>query len=141
MSSPSLRERLAEKGRALALREDEHERSLDEARERAETLRSRVDEGLEGYAQATAGAPQLRVKLSPVRPDEKHVRSVEFEVARGRHRALFIVKSRGEITLVGPFRTGKVEGPCQSLPWDADAEIEEAVAAFLEAFLEQAATP
>lgn len=141
MSSVSLRERLAEKGQTLALREDEYRRGLDEAHGRAEVLRTRVEEGLEGYAQAIAGAPQLQVTLGPVRSDEKHVRSVEFEVARGRHRALFIVKGRGEITLVGPFRAGKVEGPCQSFPWNADDEIDKAVAAFLEDFLEQAATP
>ena len=137
----SLRERLAEKGRALALREDEYRSGLDEARKRAEALRARVHEGLEGYAQAVSGAPQLRVTLGPVRADEKHVRSVEFEAFRGRHRALFIVKGRGEVTLVGPFRAGKAEGPCQSFPWNADDEIDGAVAAFLEAFLEEAAAP
>ncbi len=143
MSAPSLHERLAAKGTALARREEEHREGVDQARTRADALRAKVAAGLAGFDEAVeaAGAPHLRVSLGPVRTDEKHVRAVEFEAARGRHRALFIVKSRGQVTLVGPFRTGKVEGPCQSLPWDAEAEIDEAVAAFLERFLEEAATP
>ncbi|MCP3984471.1 MAG: hypothetical protein GY723_08775 [bacterium] len=141
MSVSLLRERLAAKGRALALREEEHKPSLDEAQKRAEALRTRVDEALDGYAQAIAGVPHLQVTLGPVRPDTKRVRAVEFEVSRGRHRGLFILKARGEVTLVGPFRSGKAEGPCKSLPWDAAAELDEAVAAFMESFLEEATTP
>jgi hypothetical protein len=141
MPASQLRERLAAKGLALAQREEEHRRGLDEARKRAAVLRTWVDEGLKSYAQAIAGAPHLQVTLGPVHPDEKHVRSVEFQVARGRFRALFIVKAKGEITLVGPFRTGKTEGPCQSFSWDASTEIDEAVAVFLESFLEEAASP
>jgi hypothetical protein len=51
------------------------------------------------------------------------------------------VKARGEVTLVGPFHAGKVEGPCRSFPIGSDAEIETALADFLERFLEEAATP
>ncbi|MBW2240870.1 MAG: hypothetical protein JRH01_02705 [Deltaproteobacteria bacterium] len=141
MPASHLRERLAAKGVALAQREEEHKGGLDEARKRADVLRTRVDEGLEGYAQAIVGAPHLQVTLGPVHPDEKHVRAVEFQVARGRFRGLFIVKAKGELTLVGPFRSGRTEGPCQSFPWDANTEIDEAVAVFLESFLEEATAP
>jgi hypothetical protein len=51
------------------------------------------------------------------------------------------VKSRGEVTLVGPFRDGKTEGPCKSFPFDAESELHDALGDFLEAFLEDAATP
>ncbi len=51
------------------------------------------------------------------------------------------IKSRGDVTLVGPFRSGKVEGPCKSFPFDAERELGEALPAFLESFLEEAATP
>ena len=80
-------------------------------------------------------------RLTEPRLDEKHVRSYEFDVRRGRHRALFVWKSRGELTLVGPFRTGKTEGPCRSFPTEAEAEIAAAVVEFVSSFLEEAATP
>ncbi len=141
--SASLRERLAAVGTTLAHREQGHREGLAAAWDHARELREAVAEGLEGFeaAIAEAGAPQLSVELGPVRTDEKHVRSVEFEVMRGRHRALVIVKSRGEVTLVGPFRTGKTEGPCQSIPWDDRDAVLELMAPFLERFLEEAATP
>ena len=90
---------------------------------------------------AGAGAPHLRVDLSETRIDDKHVRAVEFELSRGRYRAIVTAKSRGEVTLVGPFRTGKVEGPCASFPFDAGDEVDAALGDFLTRFLEEAATP
>ena len=51
------------------------------------------------------------------------------------------VKSRGEITLVGPFHAGKTEGPCKSFPYGADDELRAALGDFLEEFLTEAATP
>ena len=76
-----------------------------------------------------------------MRVDDKHLRAVEFDLVRGRHKAIVTAKSRGEITLVGPFRIGKEEGPCLSFPFDAKDEIRSALASFLERFLEEAATP
>jgi len=66
---------------------------------------------------------------------------VEFELRRGRHRAIVTAKSRGEVTLVGPFRAGKVEGPCKSFPLEAQEELHLALGEFLEQFVEEAATP
>jgi len=139
----SLSERMAHLGRTLGLREASHREALDEARRRAEGLHARVAEGLAAFreAAATAGADHLGASLGAVRLDEKHVRAIEFEICRGRHRAVVVVKSRGEVTLVGPFRKGKVEGPCKSLPWDAADEITPALAEFLEKFLEEATAP
>ena len=67
--------------------------------------------------------------------------SVEFEMIRGRYKAIVTGKSRGDITLVGPFRIGKPEGPCRTFPVGARDEIDAALEIFLEQFLEEAATP
>ena len=85
--------------------------------------------------------PYLRIEVSPPRIDDKHLHAVEFNLERGRHRAVITVKSKEEVTLVGPFRAGKKEGPCRRFPVDADAEIENALSDFLERFLEEAASP
>lgn len=137
----SLKDRLRELGRELAAREAEHEGALAAARRRAEGLRAQVAAALEGWHEGVAGAPQLAVEISPVRCDDKHIRAVEFDLARGRHRAVVTVKSRGEVTLVGPFHAGKTEGPCKSFPIAADDEIGKALGDFLERFLAEAATP
>jgi hypothetical protein len=138
-----LRGRLAVAGRALGARESVNREALAEATRRAEALRGVVSDALDAFHSAVseAGAPHLRVELGPVRLDAKHVRAIEFEVRRGRHAGIITVKSRGDVTLVGPFRTGKTEGPCRTFPWDADADIRKALGDFLELFLDEAATP
>ena len=130
-------------GKALAERERTHRPGLDQAREKVTALHARVAQALERYHDAieAGDAAHLRVELTEPRLDEKHVRSYEFDVRRGRHRALFVWKSRGELTLVGPFRTGKTEGPCRSFPSEAEVEIDAAVVEFVSSFLEEAATP
>lgn len=134
---------MARLGRELGEREGAHRADLDEARRRAAALRAAVQDALEGFreAVAAAGAPQLEVRLGELRPDDKHVRAVEFDLARGRHRAIVTVKARGEVTLVGPFHAGKTEGPCKTFPFAADAELQKALGDFLERFLTEAATP
>ena len=134
---------MARLGRELGEREGAHRADLDEARRRAAALRAAVGDALEGFreAVAAAGAPQLEVRLGELRPDDKHVRAVEFDLARGRHRAIVTVKARGEVTLVGPFHAGKTEGPCKTFPFAADAELQKALGDFLERFLTEAATP
>lgn len=150
MSHPSgapadddLSTRLAALGRTLGAREAAHRAELDAARSCAEKVREDVAKALEHFHAAVveAGAPHLRVALSEIRLDDKHLRAVEFDLVRGRHKAIVVAKSRGELTLVGPFRVGKPEGPCRSFPFDARPEIEQALATFLESFLEEAATP
>ncbi len=138
-----LAKRLATLGRALGEREALHGEGLDRARACVEALRVEVAVALDGFhrAAAAAGAPHLRVDLSPVRIDDKHLRSVEFDLCRGRYRAIVTAKSRGDVTFVGPFRSGKTEGPCKSFPIDARDEVLGALASFLESFLEEAATP
>jgi hypothetical protein len=139
----ALRERLAGLGRTLAEREATEADGLAAARRVSDRLQALVADGVAAFNDAVAegGAEQLAVEVSPARADDKHARSVQFDLQRGRHRAIVTVKSRGEVTLVGPFRTGKNEGPCLSFPFGAEAELEEALGGFLERFLEEAATP
>jgi hypothetical protein len=138
-----LRERLAALGRELAEREAAHREGLAAARARAALLRAEVADALEGFREgvAAAGAPHLEVRLGELRLDDKHVRAVEFDLSRGRYRAIVTVKARGEVTLVGPFHAGKTEGPCKSFPLAAEDEIRKALGDFLERFLAEAATP
>ena len=142
-SASPLQERLAGLGRSLGEREAAHSGALAASRAIAEKLRSQVAAALESFHAAAAGvgAPHLVIELGEIRTDDKHIRAVEFDLRRGRHRAIVTVKSRGEITLVGPFREGKVEGPCRSFPFDAERELAVALGDFLERFLEEAATP
>jgi hypothetical protein len=146
MSEPldvDLQRRMQDVGRRLGVREADHSPSLADARKCADGLRQRVVAALDGFHEgaAAAGAPHLRAEVSRTRLDDKHVRAVEFSLQRGRHRAIVTVKSRGEVTLVGPFKAGKTEGPCRSFPMTAESEISAALGDFLERFLEEAATP
>ena len=130
-------------GRSLGERESAHRGDLEAAWKRAESLHQAVSEGLDAFhaAASQAGAPHLQIDLSPVRTDDKHLRSVEFDVERGRAKAIVTVKSRGDVTLVGPFRKGKTEGPCKTFPFEAERDIQNALCGFLQEFLEEAATP
>ena len=138
-----LSDRLERLGRSLGAREAAHAADLDVARAVALALRARVEAALERFhvAAAEAGAPQLRIDLSGVRINDKHLRAVEFDLSRGRHRAVVTAKSHGKVTLVGPYHAGKEEGPCVSLPFAAESEIVDALANLLEAFAREAATP
>lgn len=140
---PDFGTRLEALGRELGEREVEHAAGLGRARASADALREQVCAALERFhaAAASAGAPHLRIEVSPVRVDDKHLRAVEFDLMRGRHRAIVVAKARGDVTLVGPFHSGKEEGPCRSFPSDSQAELKEGLASFLERFAQDAATP
>jgi len=142
-ASVALEARLAAAGRSLGAREAAHGAALEAARRRCEALRALALGAVEAFHAAArdAGAPHLKLEVGAARLDEKHVRAFEFEVRRGRHVGIVVVKSRGEVTLVGPFRTGKTEGPCRSLLVDAEVETAEALGDFLERLAEEAATP
>jgi len=138
-----LSDRFARLGQTLGAREAEHVAGLGEARAVAEALHARVATALEAFHRAVdaAGAPHLRVALGEVRNDYKHLRAVEFDVSRGRYRGIVTARSRGDVTLVGPFHRGKTEGPCRSFPFGARDELEAALADFLEQLCQEAATP
>jgi hypothetical protein len=142
-SNSDLATRLEALGKRLGEREATHREGLEQARACAEKLRARIHEAFERFhaAAARAGAPHLKIELSEIRLDDKHLRAVEFDLLRGRHKAIVTAKARGEVTLVGPFRVGKAEGPCLSFPIDAERELGVALLAFLERFVEEASTP
>jgi hypothetical protein len=135
--------RLAALGRLLGEREADHHDALARARQVATEIRDDVSRALERFhdAVAGAGAPHLQVALGDIRLDDKHLRAMEFDLTRGRYKAIVVAKSRGELTLVGPFKVGRAEGPCLSFPFDARDEIQRALGTFLERFLQEAATP
>lgn len=138
-----LGDRLEALGRELGDREAGFSDELREARARAEELRAGVAEALGRFhaAAGKAGAAHLSLEVSAVRVDDKHVRAFEFVLVRGSHRAIVTVKSRGEVTLVGPFQVGKQEGPCRSFPLAPSDEFALAFEAFLASFVEDAVTP
>ena len=136
-------DRFGRLGRSLGEREAEHVPDLGEARACLAKLHAGVAAALADFHEAAraAGAPHLDISLGDVHIDDKHLRAVEFDVHRGRHRAIVTAKSRGEVTLVGPFHRGKTEGPCRTFPFAAEQELRDALGDFLETFFEEAATP
>lgn len=138
-----LAKQMEELGRQIGQRETSHSAALAAARARTAELHAQVVHAMARFNAAAkeAGAAQLEITVSDVRPDDKHLRSYEFDLYRGRHRAIVTVKSRAEVTLVGPFRSGKAEGPCRSFPLERSAEFDTALGVFLSAFAEDAATP
>jgi hypothetical protein len=139
----ALADQLEEIGKRLAARETAHASQLEQAHRRAAEIHERVRVGLEGFHRGSreAGAPHLVVDLSPPRIDDKHLHCVQFDLARGRHRVIAIVKSKGELVLVGPFKTGKQEGPCETIALDDDEAIDAGLGQVLAEFLEVAFAP
>ncbi len=139
----SLGERMERLGRALGEREAAQGQVLEAARDKAGELHEAVAAGLDSFHAAIAklGSDHLQIELGRPRVDDKHIRAVQFDLRRGRYCAIVTVKSRGEVTLVGPFQSGKSEGPCRSFPFEADREIEQALGNLLERFIEEATTP
>ena len=138
----NLNDRIEAIAHDVAKRESAHLEAVAEARGKAEELYGHVDAAIRRFNETVAkNVPYLQVEVSPPRVDDKHLHAVEFNLERGRHRAVITVKSKGVVTLVGPFRTGKKEGPCLSFPVDASAEIADALSDFLVQFLEEATSP
>ncbi len=138
----ALAAQLEKLGKSLGEREGVHAQRLEHVRERASELYERVRLGLEGFHRGSreAGAPHLVVELSAPRIDDKRIRSVQFDLSRGCHRMIVTAKSKGEVTLVGPFKVGKQEGPCKRIPLDDDAAIDAALGEVLAEFLDTAFT-
>jgi hypothetical protein len=135
----NLNDRIAAVAQDVAKRESSHVDAMARARSMAETLHARVDSAIAGFNAIVAqSVSHLAIEVAAPRVDDKHLHAIEFELQRGRHRAVITVKSKGEVTLVGPFRLGKKEGPCRSFPFSATAEIDEALGDFVERFLEEA---
>ncbi len=138
----SLNDRVEAVARSLAKREHRHLEAIESAQYKAAELHREVSAAIDRF-NAVVGEtiPYLEIEVSPPHVDEKHLHAIEFDLVRGRHRAIVTVKAKGEVTLVGPFRTGKTEGPCRSFAFDAEQDLDDALGEFLENFLEAAAAP
>ncbi len=138
----SLNDRIEALARDLARRESSHLEAIEKAQYKASELHRQVGAAIARFNDVVSlSVPYLEVSISAPHVDDKHLHAVEFELKRGRHRAIVTVKSRGEITLVGPVRSGKTVGPCRSFAFGAEQELQDALAEFLERFLEEAAAP
>jgi len=138
----NLNERIEAIAEDVAKREESHSEAMAQARTKAGELHGVVSTAIERFNDTVSNrVPELHIDVSAPRIDDKHIHAVEFELGRGRHRAVVTVKSKGEVTLVGPFRTGKKEGPCRSFPVAASDDIEDAMGDFLERFLQEAVSP
>lgn len=144
----SLHERVESLARDLAAREARHADALERAHDKAAALHREVASAIAKFNEVLGAAvPNFEVVVSEPRVDDKHLHAVEFDLERGRHRAIVTVKSKGEVTFVGPFRLGKTEGPCRSFAFAeagdpaAEAELQDALGDFLEHFLADAAAP
>jgi hypothetical protein len=128
-----LAEELAQRDRALAGR-------LAEAREGAVRLREVAADALDAFRRTAhaRGAQHLAdVDVSPVEPDEKHVDCVQICIRRGRWEALIVTRAGPKVTLVGPFRRGKPEQPCNDFEL-AGERVEQAVEDLVEALIRRA---
>ncbi|MCP4035396.1 MAG: hypothetical protein GY733_00540 [bacterium] len=137
----SLAAKMEQIGARLAEREAGVADQMERVWKRAREIRMRVDAGLEGFRRGAGDLAQLAVTLSEPRLDEKRLHAVQFDVARGRHRVIVTVKSKGVVTLVGPFKDGSQEGPCKRIDLDDDAAIDAGLEEVLAAFLEDAFAP
>ena len=135
--------RLEELGRSLGERESAHAEALEAARAKARALRDTVEAALDRFhaGASKGGADHLKIALGALRTDDKHLRAIEFNLVRGRHKAVVVAKARGDVTLVGPFHIGKNEGPCKSFPMESESELQHALGEFLARFVEEAAAP
>lgn len=138
----SLSDRVEALALSLAQRERHHVEAIEKAHDRAVTLHGEVSAAIDRFNTVVSDSiPYLAIAISSPRVDDKHLHAVEFDLERGRHRAVVTVKAKGEVTLVGPFRAGRPEGPCRTFAFDAEEDLNDAIGDFLERFLEEAATP
>ncbi len=122
-------ERIEQLARELAARDAGLTPALQDVREAAEQLRGRALALVEAFKQVArdSGAPHLaHLEVGPVEPDEKHVDCIQFRVTRGRWEVVCVGKTKGDVTLVGPFRRGKPEKPCADYPLRGE-EVERAL--------------
>jgi hypothetical protein len=145
VSSPGRIEQLA---REIAAREAERAGRRAAARDLADRLHATARDLLRRFARAAgaAGAPHLDlVRISPVEPDDKSIRAWQFRIWRGRWEAIVVSKDRGEVMLVGPFKPGEPQGPCnpfhlEGAPAERDrlrAELPELICRLIEAAYEK----
>jgi hypothetical protein len=122
---------------ALADRDRDVSTSLGSVRPALEALRSCALDAIQAFVRSArehGGAHLTDVGVGPVEPDEKHVDCLQFQVMRGRWKLTCVGKTRGVVTVVGPFRHGEPEKPCAEFPLpsaEAEAGLEDRLLALL----------
>ena len=110
--------------RELAERDREIPAGLETALLIAQEVRARALAAVEAFSREAlaGGVPHLaNIEVGAVEPDEKHVDALQVMIRRGRWEVVCVAKSRGVVTLVGPYQRGKNEGPCETLAGRGDA--------------------
>jgi len=126
--------------RELAERDRECAAELPSIERALARLRAAAEQRIGAFVETAGGLGAkhlVHVEVGPVEPDEKHVDCLQFKVRRGRHEVVCVGKSRGVVTLVGPYRAGKPERPCQEHPLPSP-EADRALHALLLQFLREA---
>ncbi len=114
---------LEDLARRIAAREAGRGDRRAAARDMADRLHADVTACARRFARAVrqAGAPHLDlIRIGPVEPDDKSIRAFQVKLRRGRWEACVVSKDRGEVMLVGPYRLGGEQGPCNPFHIDAD---------------------
>ena len=125
-------------GREIAAREAGRSDARRRARDLAARLHGEATAAVARFAAAAreAGAPHLDlITISPVEPDDKSIRAFQFKVRRGRFEAIVVCKDRGEVMLVGPFRRGDDEGPCNPIHLEEGQDAQRRIGEDLETLL------
>ena len=90
----SLNERIEALARDLAERENNHSEAIEKARQKAIELHGRVAAAMDRFNLVVGeSVPYLQIAVSSPRIDDKHLHAVEFDLERGRHRAIVTVKA------------------------------------------------
>ena len=130
--------KLQEIARELAARDGNRGDRRKKAHDLAVNLRDEIVDAVEVFTRTVEeeGAPYLDlIRVSTVKPDDKSVRAFQIRVSRGRFHALVVSKDRGEVMLVGPFKAGRQEEPCQSFHLDEGQQDGPDLSAGLESLL------
>lgn len=122
----------------VAAREAGRAQARQRARELADWLRQRMLSHRARFVAAVeaAGASHLDlIEITAVEPDDKSIRAFQFKIRRGRYEAVVVSKDRGEVMMVGPFKRGQDEGPCNPIHHQGGDPDRELLADHLETFL------
>ena len=108
-------DRIESVARKVAAREAGREEARARARELADWLRGEMTSLRDRFLSTAraAGVSHLDlIEITDVEPDDKSIRAFQFKIRRGRYEAVIVSKDRGETMMVGPFKRGQDEGPC-----------------------------
>jgi len=124
--------------REVAAREAGREQAREDAHDLAEWLRMQMSSLRTRFLDAAgaAGVNHLDlIEITSVEPDDKSIRAFQFKVRRGRYEATVVSKDRGETMMVGPYKRGEQEGPCNPIHHEDSEPNRELLAGNLESLL------